>query len=126
MSRWSFSSSGLQHWPGYCGLSGAGVAFGYCTRVVFKVSDYLAMMHFGWRQLVNMQRALISIAIRCRARPEYLDDPCAGKRTHELTDALIDTYDPGTLWATEGIRNDVVVRGTACDPSALLSFRKSH
>lgn len=69
--------------------------------------SYNALLWDG--RLFPLDRRLPSM-IRCRARPENLDDPGAGRRTHELTDALIDTYDPGTLWATEGIRDDVVVR----------------
>ncbi|KAF6763988.1 hypothetical protein DFP72DRAFT_873930 [Ephemerocybe angulata] len=43
-----------------------------------------------------------------RSRPEDLDTPCSERRTHELSDALIEAYDPGTLWDLHGIRDDVV------------------
>ncbi|KAF6755243.1 hypothetical protein DFP72DRAFT_811830 [Ephemerocybe angulata] len=45
---------------------------------------------------------------KCMARPENLDDPTAGRRTHELTDALVEAKAPGILWDEYGIRDDVV------------------
>jgi hypothetical protein len=47
--------------------------------------------------------------LRCDAPPDDLDKPHADRRTHELTDALIESKDAGILWDEYGIRSDVVV-----------------
>ena len=42
--------------------------------------------------------------------PDDLDGPGSHRRTHEKTDFLIKTFDPGILWDDFGIRHDIVVR----------------
>jgi len=45
---------------------------------------------------------------RCTALSTDLDG-LGGRRTHKLTDELLATFDPGTLWDEYGIDDDVVV-----------------
>jgi hypothetical protein len=53
---------------------------------------------------------------RCLAHPDFLDEPSAHRRTHEKTDLLINSFDPGVLWDDYGTRSDMMVS---------LSFEKS-
>ena len=48
-------------------------------------------------------------ASRCLAKPNFLDDASARRRTHEKTEFLINSFDSGILWDDFGIRSDVVV-----------------
>ena len=48
-------------------------------------------------------------AFRCDAKPSDLDNPSSHRHSHEKTDFLISTFDPGILWDEFGIRSDVVV-----------------
>ena len=43
------------------------------------------------------------------AKPNFLDDASARHRTHEKTEFLINSFNPGILWDDFGIRSDVVV-----------------
>jgi len=57
---------------------------------------------------------------RCLAKPNFLDDASARRRTHEKTDFLINSFDPGILWDDFGIRSDVVVSIVVPAHSSLL------
>ena len=46
---------------------------------------------------------------RCDAKPTNLDGPGSHRRSHEKTDFLIKTFDPGILWDDYGIKHDIVV-----------------
>lgn len=48
-------------------------------------------------------------ASRCLAKPNFLDDASARRRTHEKTELLFDSFDSRILWDDFGIRSDVVV-----------------
>ncbi|KAJ8496095.1 hypothetical protein ONZ45_g12596 [Pleurotus djamor] len=50
---------------------------------------------FGWRE-------------SCDAKPDELDDIHAHLRTHEKSDFLLMSFDPGIVWDEYGIRSDVV------------------
>ncbi len=41
--------------------------------------------------------------------PDKLDSGTGHRRTHEKTDYLINSFDPGVLWDAFGIYEDVVV-----------------
>ena len=47
---------------------------------------------------------------RCNAPLDDFDQPNSRRQTHEKTDFLISTWDPGTLWSNFGIHVDIVVR----------------
>ena len=53
---------------------------------------------------------------RCDAWPENLDDKNAHRRSHEQSDFIITSFDPGIVWSEHGIRSDVVVRISASLP----------
>ena len=42
--------------------------------------------------------------------PDDLDGPGSHRHTHEKTDFLIKSFDPGILWDDFGIRHNIVVR----------------
>ncbi|KAF8149984.1 hypothetical protein B0H34DRAFT_785236 [Crassisporium funariophilum] len=44
---------------------------------------------------------------KCDARPDYLDDPSALRRTRARTEFFITCFDPGILWGDYGIRPDI-------------------
>ena len=46
---------------------------------------------------------------RCLAKLDFLDDANARRKTHEKTDFLINSFNPGMLWDDFGIRSDMVV-----------------
>jgi len=54
----------------------------------------------------------LTICIRCTARNNNLDGG-GGRRSHELTEALLDVLDPQTLSNDYGIIHDIVVCGFA-------------
>lgn len=56
---------------------------------------------------INSNFELLS---RCDARPENLDDKNAHCRSHERSDFIIQSFDPGIVWDEHGIRSDIVVR----------------
>jgi hypothetical protein len=59
-----------------------------------------------------MVKFKLIILDRCRAFHENLDDKdlCQRRRTQELTEALINTYEVPILWSEHGIVSDVIVR----------------
>ena len=50
-----------------------------------------------------------NLCYRCDALPTDLDGPGSHRRSHEKTDFLIKSFDPGILWDDFGIRHDIVV-----------------
>ena len=52
---------------------------------------------------------IFTVIYRCNAHPDNLDAPGARRRTHEMTDFLIRTWDASILWTDFGIRADIVV-----------------
>lgn len=74
----------------------AGVVQGWCPKYVL----------YSYYDSVNF-----SSVNRCNAPPDNLDHPNSHRRTHEKTDLLIISWDPGTLWSDFGICANVVVSG---------------
>lgn len=87
----------------------SGIVQGWCAKCV---------VCFSW--LRRTYTDPFTEFCRCMARPEYLDDPDAGRRTHELTDALTEARTPGILWDEYGIREDIVVRAACQRPPHFL------
>lgn len=75
----------------------SGIVQGWCAKYVIMFLIFL------------LTHSRLTPHCRCMARPEFLDNPEAGRRTHELTDALIEAKAPSTLWDNYGIRSDIVV-----------------
>lgn len=73
-------------------------------RELFKAgvqsTSHLSCGYFHWE---------ITPVSRCLAKPNFLDDASARRRTHEKTEFLINSFNPGILWDDFGIRNDVLV-----------------
>ena len=47
--------------------------------------------------------------VRCDAHPNDLDAEDTRRRSHQKTDFLITSFDPGVLWDDFGVRSDIVV-----------------
>ncbi|KAF5338761.1 hypothetical protein D9611_013338 [Ephemerocybe angulata] len=77
---------------------------GHFRRAVYSIGPVIA----DYPEQVWLSGIVQGWCPKCRARPDNLDDPNAPRRTHEQTDTLIDTYDPGILWDEYGIREDIV------------------
>lgn len=73
----------------------------YRVQLVPKVSDICCY--------VLLEIGTYRRYIRCDATPDDLDGPGSHRRSHEKTDFLIKTFDPGILWDEFGIRSDIVV-----------------
>jgi Plavaka transposase len=73
----------------------SGIVQGWCPKYVT-----LILLVFSLRN---------HSASRCLAKPNFLDDTSARRRTHKKTDFLINSFNPGILWDDFGIRSDVVV-----------------
>jgi hypothetical protein len=58
--------------------------------------------------IIVLNVILYSCMGRCTARPENLDGPSTLRR-REHTDALVETFELGTLWDDYGIVGDIVV-----------------
>ena len=48
-------------------------------------------------------------SVRCDAHPKDLDTDDTRRRSHQKTEFLITSFDPGILWEDFGVRSDVVV-----------------
>jgi hypothetical protein len=54
--------------------------------------------------------AILHCFISCTAHPKQLDtDENAGRRSHEHTNQLLQTFDPGTLWDDYGVVAEIIV-----------------
>jgi hypothetical protein len=82
------------------------------------IADYpeqvwLAAIVQGWcpKYAPDSFFVLLSIitAVRCDAHPNDLDAEDTRRRSHQKTDFLISTFDPGILWDDFGVRSDIVV-----------------
>jgi hypothetical protein len=85
----------------------------YCPRMVSTVSYYTVTCN-----------CKLTIHDRCRAFHENLDDKdlYERRRTKELTEALINTYEVPVLWKDHGIISDVIVRFIATNSFFLVSY----
>lgn len=73
----------------------SGIVQGWCLKyVTFILWVFLLGNHF---------------TSRCLAKPNFLDDPSTHCWTHEKTEFLIKSFNPGILWDDYGIWSDMVV-----------------
>ncbi|TEB21048.1 hypothetical protein FA13DRAFT_1834691 [Coprinellus micaceus] len=77
---------------------------GHLRRAIYTIGPVIA----DYPEQVWLSGIVQGWCAKCMARPEYLDDPDAGRRTHELTDALTEARTPGILWDEYGIHEDIV------------------
>ncbi|KAL1663475.1 hypothetical protein GGF50DRAFT_115990 [Schizophyllum commune] len=79
-------------------------ADGFYRRVVYGLGPYIA----DYPEQVWLAGIVQGWCPKCDASPDDLDGEGARRRTHEKTDFLISTFDPGILWSDFGVRVDVV------------------
>ncbi|KAG9223441.1 hypothetical protein PLEOSDRAFT_154734 [Pleurotus ostreatus PC15] len=79
-------------------------ADGHYRRAIYGLGPYIA----DYPEQVWLAAIVQGWCPKCDARPEDLDAPDAHRRTHEKTDLLIESFDPGILWDDWGIRSDIV------------------
>ncbi|KDR70757.1 hypothetical protein GALMADRAFT_214468 [Galerina marginata CBS 339.88] len=77
---------------------------GHFRRATFGLGPYIA----DYPEQVWLAGNVYGWCPKCDARPENLDGPGSDRRSHEKTDLLINSFDPGILWDDFGIRNDIV------------------
>ncbi|TEB19315.1 hypothetical protein FA13DRAFT_1821107 [Coprinellus micaceus] len=77
---------------------------GHLRRAVYSIGPVIA----DYPEQVRLSSIVQGWCPKCLARPENLDDPSAGRRTHEKTDFAIRSYPPTEIWERFGIRDDVV------------------
>ncbi|KAJ6448828.1 hypothetical protein C8R45DRAFT_1057369 [Mycena sanguinolenta] len=77
---------------------------GHFRRAVYGLGPYIA----DYPEQVWLACIVQNWCPKCDAKPHHLDAPGAHRRTHEKTDFLIASWDPGTLLDDFGIRADVV------------------
>ncbi|KAF5334445.1 hypothetical protein D9611_014474 [Ephemerocybe angulata] len=77
---------------------------GHFRRGIYSIGPVIA----DYPEQVWLSGIVQGWCAKCMARPENLDDPDATRRTQKKTEAYMKHHDPGTLWDTYGIRDDVV------------------
>ncbi|KAF8055570.1 hypothetical protein FPV67DRAFT_1435271 [Lyophyllum atratum] len=77
---------------------------GHLRRAFFGLGPYIA----DYPEQVWLAAIVQGWCPKCDARPKDLDTPEALRRSHTMTDVLIEAFDPGILWDEHGIRTDVV------------------
>jgi len=102
MSRWTLPSCYIWYWTVYSRLSRTSLVGGYRSGLVPKVCP--------WSLLSGSAANNHQPGLRCDANPNDLDAENARRRSHQKTEFLITSFDPGVLWDDFGVRSDVVVR----------------
>ncbi|KAF8903656.1 hypothetical protein CPB84DRAFT_1845636 [Gymnopilus junonius] len=77
---------------------------GHFRCAIFGLGPYIA----DYPEQVWLGGIVSNWCPKCDAMPDDLDKPGSHHRSHEKTDLLIKTFDPGILWDEFGIRNDIV------------------
>ncbi|PPQ76696.1 hypothetical protein CVT24_010903 [Panaeolus cyanescens] len=77
---------------------------GHFRRAIYIIGPYIA----DYPEQVWLAGIVQGWCPKCDAHPNNLDDPTAHLRSHERTDFMINSFDPGILWEKHGIRDDVV------------------
>ncbi|KAF9538821.1 hypothetical protein CPC08DRAFT_738828 [Agrocybe pediades] len=79
---------------------------GHYRRVIYSLGPYIA----DYPEQVWLASIVQNWCPKCDAHYKTLDDnfESAHLRSHERTDFIINTFDPGTVWEKHGIRPDVV------------------
>ncbi|KAH8979145.1 hypothetical protein EDB86DRAFT_2814988 [Lactarius hatsudake] len=76
---------------------------GHFRRAVYGLGPYIG----DYPEQVWLSAIVQGWCPKCLARPDFLDDLSAHRRTHEKTDLLINSFNPVVLWDDYGIRSDV-------------------
>ncbi|KJA18005.1 hypothetical protein HYPSUDRAFT_145683 [Hypholoma sublateritium FD-334 SS-4] len=77
---------------------------GHFRRAIFSLGPYIA----DYPEQVWLTGIVSNWCPKCDATPDNLDGAGSHRRSHEKTDFLIKTFDPGILWDDFGIRHDIV------------------
>ncbi|KAH8994183.1 hypothetical protein EDB86DRAFT_3064749 [Lactarius hatsudake] len=77
---------------------------GHFHRAVYGLGPYIG----DYPEQVWLSAIVQGWCPKCLARPDFLDDLSAHRRTHEKTDLLINSFNPVVLWDDYGIRSDVM------------------
>ncbi|KAJ7572018.1 hypothetical protein C8J56DRAFT_809850 [Mycena floridula] len=77
---------------------------GHYRRVIYGLGPYIA----DYPEQVLLAGIVQNWCPKGDSLPNNLDDPEELPRSHEKTDFLINSFDPGILWDDYGIRHDVV------------------
>ncbi|KAF9549689.1 hypothetical protein CPC08DRAFT_769029 [Agrocybe pediades] len=77
---------------------------GHYRKAVYSLAAYIA----DYPEQVWLAGIVQGWCPKCDAKPGNLDDKSAHRRTHERSDFIINSFDPGTVWTHHGIRADIV------------------
>ncbi|KAH9161473.1 hypothetical protein EDB89DRAFT_1913859 [Lactarius sanguifluus] len=77
---------------------------GHFRRAIYGLGPYIA----DYLEQVWLSGIVQGWCPKCLARPDFLDDPSAHRRTHEKTDLLINSFNPKVLWDDYGTHSDVM------------------
>ncbi|KAH9032130.1 hypothetical protein EDB85DRAFT_2073967 [Lactarius pseudohatsudake] len=77
---------------------------GHFRRAIYGLGPYIA----DYPEQVWLSGIVQGWCPKCLARPDFLDDPSAHRRTHEKTDLLINSFNAEVLWDDYGTRSDVM------------------
>ncbi|TFK19711.1 hypothetical protein FA15DRAFT_659672 [Coprinopsis marcescibilis] len=77
---------------------------GHYRRAIYSIGPVIA----DYPEQVWLACVVQNWCAKCDAKHDDLNNPNAGRRTHEKTDILLECFDPTILWKSFGVRADVV------------------